>query len=159
MHTKNISVNQGIGNIKNMHGDVYIQDSSDNFKSKKILKPIGFKNLNTKYSTPLTCSGLGEKDILVCPFNDKYIKDIQTNLNLANKCIIKGKSGTGKSLLTYQVAKLFYDEGWHVYKIDKNALSSNNLTFPSDKILFLVDDAQTLSVSNFEEKIPLGKKK
>ena len=150
-----IGDNTQINNYSIVQRDDYIQNSSNNSKFKKILKLIEFKNLNTKYSTPLTCSGLGEKDILVCPFDDNYIKDIQTNLNLANKCIIKGKSGTGKSLLTYQVAKLFYDEGWSIYKIDKNALSSNILTIPSKKILLLVDDAQTLSTSNFEELIEI----
>ena len=129
---------------------LYLHKKQNDNVLKPSLIPITFRNLNTKYTTPLTCSGLSEKDIQVCPSNELYIDSIKRNLELAHKCIIRGKSGTGKSLLTYQMAKVFYDDGWDIYKIDKNALSNNTFSIPNKKVLLLVDDAQTLSISYFE---------
>ena len=121
--------------------------------SETLLNPITFKNLNKEYTTPLTCSGLTEKDILVCPINDNYVDEAINNLELAHKCIIKGSSGSGKSLLTYQISKKFYDKTWNVYKYDKYASIMPNYADLDGKVLIIVDDAQTLSSGDFEKLI------
>ncbi|WP_456373847.1 nSTAND3 domain-containing NTPase [Methanocaldococcus sp.] len=145
-----IKVGKGIGYIGTLNGDVYI-DSKDNSKTK--LKPITFKNLNRQYTTPLTCSGLTEKDILVCPSNENYIKEAIKNLELAHKCIIKGSSGSGKSILTYQIAKRFHDKNWNVYKYNNYESDSYQFENLDENILIVVDDAQTLSMSSFKKLI------
>ncbi len=115
---------------------------------------IGFTNLEKKYSSALTCSGLGENNVLSCPSYRPYIQDISTKLKLANKCIIKGDSGCGKTLLTYQVAKEFHDVGWSVYKLNKRALVTGiDIITPRQKSLILIDDAQTIDTTQLENII------
>jgi len=125
-----------------------------NFSPLKQFKLIKFKNLETNYSSALTCSGLGETNVLSCPFDDEYIHEISTNLDLGYKLIIRGDSGSGKSLLTFQVAKNFFDNGWKVYKLDKNTISEDSaISLPDDKSLIIIDDAQTLTLAIFEDII------
>ncbi len=115
---------------------------------------IEFKHLEKQYSTALTCSGLGEKNVLSCPSYQPYIQEISTKLKLAHKCIIKGESGCGKSLLTYQVAKRFFDEDWSVYKLNKMALIEGiSIIAPVQKSLIIIDDSQTIDVSQLENII------
>lgn len=153
MPDKNIKVITGIGNIENNYGHIYFSDNEIRSESKTQLKPITFKNLNTQYTTPLTCSGLTEKDTLVCPSNDSYIREAINNLELAHKCIIRGSSGSGKSLLTYQIAKRFYDNNWTVYKYNNYVLDINGFEDLGEKVLILVDDAQVLSMNDFKKLI------
>jgi hypothetical protein len=119
-----------------------------------LYQSIEFTNLERQYSTALTCSGLGEKNVLSCPSYQPYIRDISTKLKLANKCIIKGDSGCGKTLLTYQIAKAFHDECWSVYKLNKNALVTGiSIVTPRKKSLIIVDDAQTIDIPQLENVI------
>ncbi|MEA1954353.1 MAG: hypothetical protein U9O24_08185 [Campylobacterota bacterium] len=152
-----IEVEKGIGNIETLHGNVYI--NSDELKSDENIvsnpfKLVHFKNLESKYSTALTCSGLGETNVLSCPFHHEYISQITTQLDLGYKCIIRGDSGSGKSLLTYQVAKKFFDNSWKIYKLNKNTINNNTqIFFPNNKSLIILDDAQTIPLNIFEEII------
>jgi len=119
-----------------------------------LYQSIEFINLEKQYSTALTCSGLGEKNVLSCPSYRPYIRDISNKLKLANKCIIKGDSGCGKTLLNYQVAKEFHDEGWNVYKLNKRALISEiDIITPRQKSLVIIDDAQTIDMTQLENII------
>jgi hypothetical protein len=119
-----------------------------------LFQSIEFANLEKQYSTALTCSGLGEKNVLSCPSYPSYIRDISTKLKLANKCVIKGDSGCGKTLLTYQVAKKLYDEGWNIYKLNKKALGTDiSVVTPSKKSLIIIDDAQTIDIPQLENVI------
>lgn len=115
---------------------------------------VEFDNLERQYSTALTCSGLGEKNVLSCPSHQPYIQDISTKLNLASKCIIRGDSGCGKSLLTYQVAKEFCDNGWRIYKLNKRTLMEGvGIAAPSKKSVIIIDDSQTIDAAQLENII------
>ena len=119
-----------------------------------LYKLVEFDNLEKRYSTALTCSGLGEKNVLSCPSYKPYIEDITTKLKLAYKCVIRGVSGSGKSLLTYQVAKEFYDKGWVIYKLNKSSLVGGvGIVAPSQKSIVVIDDSQTIDVTQLEDII------
>ncbi len=114
--------------------------SPDNLFSK-----VDFSNLEQHYSTALTCTGLTEKHILSCPSDQGLVRNVINKLHLANKCILLGSSGSGKSLLTYQVAHCFHLEKWNVVKINKQAVSNSTiLVSPAAKSVILIDDAQTI---------------
>lgn len=120
-------------------------------KSFVLYKKVDFKFLESDYSTALSCTGLNEKNVESCPSSKVIITDITNKLQLANKCIIKGCSGSGKSLLTYQVAYSFYKQGYAVFNIHKD-LFSNDLTFtpPQAHAVLVIDDAQILDPKCFE---------
>ncbi|MBG9990345.1 MULTISPECIES: hypothetical protein [unclassified Pseudoalteromonas] len=118
-----------------------------------LFKTVNFQFLESDYSTALSCTGLNEKNVESCPSSKAIISDITNKLQLANKCIIKGCSGSGKSLLTYQVAYNFYKQGYAVFNIHKE-LFTNNFTLapPQDNSVLVIDDAQILD-PNFLEVI------
>lgn len=117
-----------------------------------IFRKVVFSNLEEQYSTALTCSGLNEKNILSCPSNKPTIREITNKLNLANKCILMGSSGSGKSLLTYQTAYELHKCGWNIFKINKEAMSNSTvLAAPLEKSVVLIDDAQTIESSQLED--------
>ena len=123
-------------------------------QSINLYHPVEFINLEKQYSAALTCSGLGEKNVSSCPSNQQYIDEIATKLTLASKCIIKGDSGCGKSLLTYQVAKVFNDEGRSVYRLNKRILiEGGGIINPSQKSLIIIDDSQTIDITQLENLI------
>lgn len=116
-----------------------------------IFTRIDFSNLEEQYSTALTCTGLNEKNVLSCPTNREIILEVSKKLNLANKCVLAGSSGSGKSLLTYQIAYRFHQEGWSVFKTNKDSISNGMvLAAPTTKSLILVDDAQIIEIRNLE---------
>jgi hypothetical protein len=116
-----------------------------------LFKKIDFQFLERDYSTALSCSGLNEKNVESCPLNDVVISEITKKLNLANKCVLKGCSGSGKSLLTYQVAYSFYKQGYSIFKISKESFS-DYLTpvSPQAKSMLVIDDAQILESKHLE---------
>ncbi|MCF6176554.1 MAG: ATP-binding protein [Victivallaceae bacterium] len=106
---------------------------------------VRFENLEKNYSTALACIGLSEKNINSCPKNDEIIKEVKKKLILANKCILAGQSGSGKSLLTYQIAYQFHLEGWNIYKINKSSITNDTeLVSPKNKSIIIIDDLQTI---------------
>lgn len=114
-------------------------------------KEIDFSFLEKDYSTALMCSGLNEKNVNSCPSNSFIIDAATTNLNLAYKCLLKGDSGSGKSILTYQVAFEFSKVGWSVFEIQKNLITENFVfVTPRDKSFLIIDDAQTLDPRHLE---------
>ena len=120
---------------KNIH-----RTHPDNLFSK-----VDFANLEKDYSTALTCTGLTEKNILSCPSDRGLVRDVMNKLRLASKCILLGSSGTGKSLVTYQVAYKFHLEKWNVFKINKQTVTNSAiLASPAAKSVILIDDAQTI---------------
>lgn len=124
---------------------------SDEKLNHNLFKLIKFDNLDIEYSNALSCSGLGEKDVEVCPCDYNLILEIKKKLDLSNKFVIKGETGSGKSLLTFQIAKKYHDENWQVYKLYKdNLLEKEKFTYPSEKSFIIVDDAQTINQSLFE---------
>lgn len=115
-------------------------------------KALNFSNLEKDYSTALSCTGLTEKNVKSCPQNGALITEIKNKLNLANKCIIMGVSGSGKSLLTYQVALSFYQNGFSIFNINKDSISEQfSLVLPHEKSVVVIDDAQTLNQQHLEE--------
>lgn len=116
-----------------------------------IFTRVNFSNLEEHYSTALTCTGLNEKNILSCPSNQEIIIEVTRKLNLANKCVLAGSSGSGKSLLTYQTAYSFHARGWNVFKIYKESISNGTmLAAPTIKSLILIDDAQIIETRHLE---------
>ncbi|MGD9675053.1 MAG: hypothetical protein AB7U98_16430, partial [Candidatus Nitrosocosmicus sp.] len=85
------------------------------------------------------------------PANQEIILEVSKKLNFANKCLLAGSSGSGKSLLTYQIAYRFYQEGWTVFKTKNGSISNGTvLTAPTTKSLILVDDAQIIEAPHLE---------
>ncbi len=120
-------------------------------KPYNIFSKIDFLNLEEQYATALTCTGLNEKNVLSCPSNQEIILEVSKKLNLASKCILTGSSGSGKSLITYQIAYHFHQEGWSVFKTKKDSISNGTvLTAPTMKALIIVDDAQIIEISHLE---------
>ncbi|TMO05493.1 hypothetical protein [Pseudoalteromonas sp. S558] len=116
-----------------------------------LFKTVDFQFLESDYSTALSCTGLNEKNVESCPSSEAIISDITNKLQLANKCIIKGCSGSGKSLLTYQVAYNFYKQGYAVFSIHKELFTNNfTLASPQDNSVLVIDDAQILDPKFFE---------
>jgi len=116
-----------------------------------LFKLIKFDNLDTEYSNALSCSGLGENDVEACPCDNDLILDIKKKIDLSYRFVIKGETGSGKSLLTFQIAKKYHDENWQVYKLYKDNLSEKErFIYPSEKSFIIVDDAQTINQSLFE---------
>jgi len=127
------------------------QNQNQNHMSVNLFKLIKFDYLETDYANALSCSGLGENDVKVCPFNESYLEEIIMKIELANKFVIKGDTGSGKSLLTYQVANSYHNKGWQVYKLYKDSIIENKIfTYPSEKTLIIVDDAQILNQGLFD---------
>ena len=112
---------------------------------------VDFSNLEKRYSTALTCTGLNEKNVLSCPSDENIILEVINKLRLANKCVLAGSSGSGKSLLTFQVAYHFHQKGWTVFKTNKEWISNGTvLAAPTTKSLVIIDDAQTLETRHLE---------
>jgi hypothetical protein len=127
-------------------------NENDEEINHNLFKLIKFDNLDTEYLNALSCSGLGENDVEACPCDSDLILDIKKKIDLSNKFVIKGETGSGKSLLTFQVAKKYHDENWQVYKLYKDNLSEKEkFTYPSEKCFIIVDDAQTINQSLFEQ--------
>lgn len=119
--------------------------------SYTLVKKVNFSNLEKKYSTALTCSGLNNKNVVSCPANKPIIANVSNKLRLAYKCILKGESGSGKSLLTYQTAYEFYNKGWSIFDLNKELLSDNTvLVAPQERSLIIIDDAQTINSRHLE---------
>ena len=91
---------------------------------RKLWKEVLFQNLETNYSTALSCSGLNEKHVKSCPKNDYVHTIIKKKLNLSKSFAILGESGCGKSLITYQIAYDYYLEGWDVFRFINENLKS-----------------------------------
>lgn len=145
--------NLDIDKLKEVYEFIKKELGSENNEqiNHNLFKLIKFDNLDTEYSNALTCSGLGENDVEVCPRDNDLILDIKRKIDLSNKFIIKGETGSGKSLLTFQVAKKYHDENWQVYKLYKDNLSEKErFVYPSEKCFIIVDDAQTINQSLFE---------
>ncbi|WP_282166375.1 hypothetical protein [Shewanella japonica] len=116
-----------------------------------LYKKIDFQFLERDYSTALSCSGLNEKNVESCPLNDVVISEVTNKLNLANKCVLKGCSGSGKSLLTYQAAHSFYKQGYAVFKISKESFADYFAPVsPQAKSVLVIDDAQILESKHLE---------
>ena len=110
-----------------------------------LYRPIDYKHLEIEYSAALSCSGLGEHEVNSCPSDSFLIKEVNKNLSLANKCVIRGPSGSGKSLLTHQVAKSFHDNSTLIIQLNKSIFKSTGyLVEPTESALLIVDDAQIL---------------
>ncbi len=110
-----------------------------------VFKRVGFTNLEKKYSTALTCSGLNNRNVLSCPVNKVVVNNLSNRLRLACKCVLKGNSGCGKSLLTYQAAYEFHKAGWLIFDLTKEGLTDNSFfSAPREKSLILIDDAQSI---------------
>lgn len=108
-------------------------------------KRVSFTNLEKKYSTALTCSGLASRNVISCPVNEIVVNSLFGKLSLASRCILKGGSGCGKSLLTYQTAYKFYRSGWLIFDLTKEGLTDNSVfSAPREKSLILIDDAQSI---------------
>ncbi len=116
---------------------------------QKLWKEVLFQNLETNYSTALSCSGLNEKHVKSCPKNENVHTIIKKKLNLSKSFAILGESGCGKSLITYQIAYDYYLEGWDVFRfINENLKSFINKPIPkNENILLLIDDSQVLDTS------------
>lgn len=120
-------------------------------KSIVLYKAIDFQFLERDYSTALSCSGLNEKNVESCPLNDVVISEVTNKLSLANKCVLKGCSGSGKSLLTYQVAYSFYKQGYAIFKIYKESFSDHfTPVSPQAKSVLVIDDAQIVESKHLE---------
>lgn len=119
--------------------------------SYTLFKRVDFSNLEKQYSTALTCSGLNDKNVVSCPANKAIITEISNKLRLANKCVLKGVSGSGKSLLTYQTAYEFHKNGWSIFNLDKELISDSTvLAAPQEKSLVVIDDAQIIEFRHLE---------
>jgi hypothetical protein len=94
---------------------------------------------------------LNDKNVKSCPANKSVISEVLKKLSLAYRCILKGKSGSGKSLLTYQTAYELYKNGWSVFNLDKSIVFDHtDFAAPKDKSIIIIDDAQTLEVRHLE---------
>ena len=114
-------------------------------------RAVDFTNLEENYSTALTCSSLSAKNVISCPANEQVISEISKKLLLANKCVLRGCSGSGKSILTYQTAYEFCKNGWSIFCFNKESISENTkLASPQDKSVVLIDNAQTISFQDLE---------
>ncbi|WP_139116991.1 glycine betaine ABC transporter substrate-binding protein [Candidatus Thiodiazotropha endoloripes] len=114
-------------------------------KTYAIFKRVSFTNLEKKYSTALTCSGLASRNVVSCPVNEIIVNSLSGKLSLASRCILKGGSGCGKSLLTYQTAYEFHKSGWLIFDLTKEGLKDNSVfSAPREKSLVLIDDAQSI---------------
>ncbi len=119
--------------------------------SVNIYKLVNFNNLEQQYSTALTGIGLSEKHVCSCPENKELITEVVRKLNLANKCILFGRSGSGKSLLTYQIAYHYYGMNWSIYKFNKESIiNTNELVAPKAKSVLIIDDIQTIPAEDIE---------
>lgn len=145
--------------LENIQAQLEQSNLSNTLNQKKnatyeLFKSVKFSQIEKGYASALACIGLGEKQVSSCPQNNEYIFEIMNNMDLTNVCIIKGTTGTGKSLLTYQVAKKYHENGWNVYKLDKNIFTENPIIENEfEKSIILIDDAQTLSISHFESLV------
>lgn len=121
--------------------------------SSTIWENIEFDNLEKDYSSALTSISLNEKHVLSCPKNENLISEVKNKLNLAHSCIVTGRSGTGKSILSYQIAYDYFLEGWNIMKlIDDSDLSLINKPLSEgDYILLIIDNAQNLKKQTLEK--------
>ena len=116
-----------------------------------IVTPVVFSNLEQQYATALTCTGLNERNVLSCPSDQNVMRDVVNKLHLAKKCIVAGPSGTGKTLLTYQISYHFHLNGRHIFKLNKDWISTATiLAAPTTSSLIIIDDAQTIETSYLE---------
>jgi hypothetical protein len=123
-------------------------------KTMNNYKDVDFSNLEVDYSTALSCTGLNEKNVKSCPTNEILLTDITNKLNLANKCVIKGRSGSGKSLLTYQVAYAYHNKGYAIFNINKDSLTKKfSFVAPQEKSVVVIDDAQIIAPQYLENAL------
>lgn len=88
---------------------------------------------------------LTDRDVNACPIFPQ-VNTIEKQLNIVDYAVIQGEPGCGKSISLYQVAYRFFKNGWSVYLLRKDFIE-DILILPNstEKALFIIDDAQTLS--------------
>ncbi len=113
---------------------------------KHLWEVVLFNNLETTYLSALTCTSLNERHVKSCPKNEEITKIVKQKLDLSKTFSILGESGTGKSLITYQIAYEYYLEGWDIFRfINENSTTILNRPIPAnEKLLLIIDDAQVL---------------
>lgn len=110
-----------------------------------VYREVNYERLDSGYKVALACAGLSEKQIKACPLDADLGTHIQQLLTIGNKCAIIGPSGSGKSLLTHQLAEVFYAQGFSVVQLNKSAymLSQGTAALPTN-IVLIIDDGHTL---------------
>lgn len=119
---------------------------------EKHWKCIKYDNLENDYSTALTCSGLNERHVRSCPENFSVKNFVIKRLALSRICAITGESGTGKTILTFQIAYAYYLDGWDVFKFI-NTKNTKDIIRPvptNENIILIIDDAQNISFETLQ---------
>lgn len=90
---------------------------------------------------------LGPSDVEACPQLPEVATALQ-HLTITSSAVIKGKSGSGKTITAYQAAYTMYKQGWTVFRLAEPHRAADELIdginhLPKRAVL-LLDNAQSL---------------
>lgn len=127
------------------HAEMHQRARGITNNAEPIYREVNYDHLDTEYKVALVCAGLGEKQIKACPRDVNLEAHIRNQMTIANKCVIVGPSGSGKSLLTHQIAEVFQAQGFTIIQLNKSAylMSQGRVPLPTNAFL-IIDDGHTL---------------
>lgn len=163
--------------LKDYKADVLLfKDKIFNLEEKwnELYKVLYYDNLKTTKLTPQTplkkitiSSDLWEevlfdeeRDITdairgnkLFPYNVKscpelpILSKLKEDIELTNYSIIRGVSGSGKSITAYQLAYYYFNKGYRVFKYINNndSFDYNFKDLVNDKSVFIIDDLQNIT--------------
>jgi hypothetical protein len=93
---------------------------------------------------------LGPSDVEACPQLPEVATVLQ-HLAVTSSAVIKGKSGSGKTITAYQAAYTMYKQGWKVFRVVEPHRPADELiegiNHLPERAVLLLDNAQSLDQS------------
>ncbi|NGY85232.1 hypothetical protein F6Y05_02130 [Bacillus megaterium] len=108
---------------------------------------LNFLNQTSNLGNAIMGYRLSPKDVSICP-RLPQVKTVINDLEVTNTAILKGKPGSGKSIVIYQSAFELLKQGFEVRRLNTSLVKDRmDLDFPevANKTLFIIDDGQILS--------------
>ncbi|GHO98871.1 hypothetical protein KSF_089190 [Reticulibacter mediterranei] len=90
---------------------------------------------------------LGPSDVEACPQLPE-VATVLEHLRVTSSAIIKGDSGSGKTITAYQAAYVLHKQGWQVFRLAEPHHATNELidgiSYLPQRAILLLDNAQSL---------------
>lgn len=146
-------------NLEKKWDELYKLLYYDNLKIRKLTPQKPLKRINISSELWEEVSFDEERDITdairgnkLFPYNVKscpelpILSKLKKDIELTNYSIIRGVSGSGKSITAYQLAYYYFNKGYKVFKYinNSNYFDYNFKNLVTEKSVFMIDDLQNI---------------